>query len=299
MVPVFVTFAHYLNRKEAITCYDFSDEYFSAYLRSYLAFRYQKPMFMRQNCDLRVLADFARDVSDSYALELYGHYERLRGYDDMAAAHRLAQWVINFPMGYAATQNMPTAIMVDEFQVLTDVYDPIQKVHHDLTDSFQRASETHWAPLLLHFSYRSLCRSDLADDRRLSVFRREPADRPVCGESGFSLLEALETVMQFELGDLNGKLFQHYDWEFRKYSDMLNSGQTTRKVMFWATKYPEEQIDAERVAEEIGSDVEEVQTALRKLQQADIVRRVSWTLYEGPGDPMLRRYSWISLPPGY
>ncbi|MFQ5616489.1 MAG: hypothetical protein ACE5GO_08525, partial [Anaerolineales bacterium] len=52
----------------------------------------------------------------------------------------------------------------------------------------------------------------------------------------------------------------------------------------------EEQIDVERVAQEIGIGWDDVQAALRKLHKADIVDRISWTLYQGPRDPMLRRY---------
>ncbi|MCP4185198.1 MAG: hypothetical protein GY761_18120 [Hyphomicrobiales bacterium] len=336
VVPVFITFAHYVNRKQAITYYDFAEDYFSGYLRSYLAFRHRQPMFMRQNVNLRVLSDFARQVDDIYALELLENYQGLRTENDMAAAHRLAQWVINFPMGYAATRNMPTAIIVDEFQVLTDVYDPIQQVHHDLTDSFQRASETHWAPLLLSGSAVTLLVEEALGgllSGRISAWHLKPLPREYTHDLVFRFAErdnismteafaeaiyrltsgypysveklltssspaisdypssdALETVMQFELGDVNGRLFQHYAWEFRKYSELLNAGQTTRKVMFWATKYPKEQIDAEQVAEEIGVSVEDVQASLEKLLQADIVTRATWTLYNGPDDPMLRRY---------
>ncbi|MCP4106633.1 MAG: ATP-binding protein [Desulfobacteraceae bacterium] len=108
--------------------------------------------------------------------------------------------------------------------------------------------------------------------------------------SKYPSLDALEKVMNFELGDAQGALYKHYNWEFRKYSKLLNAGQTTRKVMFWAAKYPEEQIDAEHVAHEIGENIENVQASLEKLLQADIVTRATWTLYDGPGDPMLRRY---------
>lgn len=336
VVPVFITFAHYLNRKETISYYDFAKEYFNGYLRCYLAFRYRKPVLVRQHVGFIELRKFAGQVNDAYTLELCELYEMYRAENDMAAAHSLAQWVINFPMGYAATRNIPTAIIIDEFQVLTDVYDPIQQIHHDLTDSFQRAAETHWSPLLVSGSAVTLLVEEALGgllSGRIGAWHLRPLTQeythdlvfrlgeryniPVTEEfaeaiwqitggypysvvrlltspspatQAFPSLEALKTVMQSELADVNGKLWQHYDREFRKYSKLLNAGQTTRKVMFWATKYPEEQIDAERIAEEIGGSVEDVQTALHKLQQADIVTRVTWTLYEGPGDPMLRRY---------
>ncbi|MCP4105434.1 MAG: ATP-binding protein [Desulfobacteraceae bacterium] len=336
IIPVFITFAHYVNHRKPITYYDFADEFFGGYLRCHLAFRYRMPMLVRDNADIQTAMGVAEEVNDAYALEIYRNYERLRLQEHMAAAHSLAQWVINFPKGHAATRNMPAAIIVDEFQVLTNVYDPIQKVHHDLTDSFQRAAETLWAPLLLSGSAVTLLEEEAlggllagrvdswhlkplsreythdlvfrfaerfnikADEAFAEAIFRMTGGYPYSVEklffskspwvSEYPSLDALEKVMNFELGDARGALYKHYNWEFRKYSKLLNAGQTTRKVMFWTTKYPEKRIEAEDVAREIGESFENVQASLEKLLQADIVTRASWTLYNGPGDPMLRRY---------
>ncbi len=336
VIPVFISFARYVGRREPISYYDFAREYFGGYMRSYLAFRYRKPRLFGDEFGLPRLRRFAEQVNDEYALDLYDHYESILEERDISAAHGLAQWVINFPMGYARMDNMPTAIIIDEFQVLTNVYDPRQDLHHDLTDSFQRASETHWAPLLISGSaitmlmeealsgllsgrivaehLKPLAREHVHDlvfrfakdqglrvteafaeavwrltsgypysVKRLMVSRCEERHR-------YPSMEALEAVMHHELTDASGGLWQHYETEFNKYGDLLNTGKVTRRVMFWAVKYPEERIDARRVAREIGVDVDEVRASLRKLQQADIVLRVGWNLYRGPGDPMLRRY---------
>ncbi len=336
IVPVFITFAKYVNRTKTISYYDFAEEYFGGYLRCYLAFRYRKPLLIKENAKLNRLLKVAQEMNDAYALELYENYEELRLDEHKAAAHSLAQWVINFPMGYAATRDMSTAIIIDEFQVLTDVYDPLQNIHHDLTDSFQWASETHWAPLLLSGSAVTLLVSQAFGGMlsgRIGAWHLKPLSRghthdlvfrfgerhqipvteafaeaiyQVTGGYPYSVeklltsrspavaeypsLEALEQVMQFELGDLNGKLYQHYDWEFQKYSDLLNSGQITRKVLFWTTKYPDERIKPARIAKEIGVSAEEVQSVLEKLVQTDLITRQIGTLFKGSSDPMLRRY---------
>ncbi|MCP4347216.1 MAG: hypothetical protein GY795_17020 [Desulfobacterales bacterium] len=336
ILPVFITFTHYVNRREPISFYDFAEEYFGGYFRCYLAFRYRRPMLIRENAEIQAALKVAEEMNDAYALEIYQLYEDIRGRDDMAAAHSLAQWVINFLRGYSATRNIPAAIIVDEFQVLTDAFDPIQKLHRDLTDSFQRAAETLWAPLLLSGSAVTLLVEQAlggllagrVSTRSLRPLTREHTldlvfryaeyhginadeafaeavyrvtggypysiDRLLLSNSpdvmGFPSLDALEKVMHFELSDTNGDMYKHYNWEFDKYSELLNTGQTTRKVMFWATKYPEERIEAEHVAHEIGESFENVQASLKKLLQADIVTRASWTLYNGPDDPMLRRY---------
>lgn len=103
-------------------------------------------------------------------------------------------------------------------------------------------------------------------------------------------LDALQDVLVFELANRMGQLWQHHSQEFLKYEQLLNEGQSTKQVMFWATKYPEERIHAKRVAKELAISVEAVQAALPKLNEADIVQRVGWRIYNGRSDPMLRRY---------
>ncbi|MCP5076245.1 MAG: hypothetical protein GY947_23485, partial [Rhodobacteraceae bacterium] len=323
-------------RTKAISYYDFGRAYVGGYLRCYLAFRYRKPLLIRDNADIPRSLMVARDMNDAYALEIWDNYEQLRIQNDMAAAHSLAQWVINFPKAHAAVRDMPTAIIIDEFQVLTDVHDPIQNIHHDLTDSFQWASETHWAPLLVSGSAVTLLVEQALGGLlagRIGAWHLKPLSRehthdlvfrfgqrdnipateafaeaiyqltggyPYSVEklltsrfpavSGYPSLEALEQVMHFELGDVNGKLYQHYEWEFRKYSDLLNSGQITRKVLFWTTKYPDQRIKPARIVGELGVTTEEVQAALETLVQADLITRQIGSLFNGTSDPMLRRY---------
>ncbi len=336
VIPVFISFARYLGRREAISYYDFAREYFGGYMRSYLAFRHRKPRLFGDDFDLSRLRRFARQVNDEYAIDLYDHYEGILAEKDISAAHGLAQWVINFPMGYARMENMPTAIIIDEFQVLTDVYDPRQDLHHDLTDSFQRASETHWAPLLVSGSAVTLLMEEalggllsgrivahhlgplarehthdlvfrLAENQGLKVTEafaeavwqltggypysvRQLMVSPCAERHAYPSTKALEALMRHELTNPSGGLWQHYRREFHHYSRQLNEGPLTRNVVLWATKYPDERIDPDRLAEDLGAGVGEVLAALEKLQWIDVVQRTGLISYQGPGDPMLRRY---------
>ncbi|MBL7065944.1 MAG: hypothetical protein ISS49_17340 [Anaerolineae bacterium] len=335
VLPVYISFARYMDRKEPITSFDFAHEYFTGYVGCYLAFRHRRPALLRQRLDLQQLRRFARQAQDEYVLDLCRQYDESVA-DSTVTPHGLVQWVIHLPMGQAAVRNVPTAMIVDEFQVLTNVYDPVQEIYHDVTDSFQWAVETRWAPMLVsgsavtllveqaltgmlsgrfHYWYLKPLAREYAHDL---VFRLAASEDLTATEelaeavwrltegypySIYGLMtsvcparqrypdpDALEQVLTFELTDPQGELWKHYDTGFRKYSERLNTSQVTKKVMFWATKYPEEQIDAERVAQEVGVDVDAVQNALDKLHEADIVTRIGWTLYQGPGDPMLRRY---------
>lgn len=336
VMPVFISFSRYLHRNKPITSYEFAREYMTGYIASYLAFRHRKPELLRLPHDLRALERIAQVLRDELALELMRSYWESVEEAKKYGPYGLMQWVINFPMGYAAVYKIPTAIMIDEFQVLTQVYNPYNQFSNDLTDSFQRASETKWAPLFVSGSSISLlvgqALGGLLSGRfkywYLKPFTREYAydlvfrlanryqikvddafaeaiwrltegyPYPIeCLMTSFSparqrypSLDALDEVVTFELTNSAGLLWQYYSEEFDKYSELLNQGQTTKKVLFWATKYPDERIDAKRVAEEVGIGLDEVQASLRKLYKADLVEKMGWTLYNGPNDPMLRRY---------
>ncbi|MCP4106634.1 MAG: ATP-binding protein [Desulfobacteraceae bacterium] len=133
VIPVFISFSRYLDHKEPITYYDFARVYFTDYLKSYLAFRHREPLLMGHEFDFNRLRSFAGQAGDEYAADLCGHYEDILAGDSISSTHDLVQWVINFPMSKARSRRMPTAIIIDEFQILTNVLDPKQNVHHDLT----------------------------------------------------------------------------------------------------------------------------------------------------------------------
>ncbi|MBV7329332.1 hypothetical protein KFU94_13995 [Chloroflexi bacterium TSY] len=288
VLPVFISFAQFLHRQEPLSSYEFAEHYFSGYIRSYFAFRYREPMFLRQRYRFNELRQFAHQVSDEYALNLFKRYDSAA---DRPIPFGLVDWVINFPSGEAAVNDMPTAMIVDEFQVLTNVYDPRQDIHHDLTDSFQHAVETRWAPMLLSGSAVSLFVSQALGGMLQGRFRYHYL-KPILREythdltfrlgddSGISVTEelaeaiwqltdgnphsvqslmnstspaqrnlpdidALEEVVTYELSNPNGQLWQHYSHEFEKFSHQLNEGKTTRHLMLWVTKYPDQRVDAD------------------------------------------------------
>ena len=60
--------------------------------------------------------------------------------------------------------------------------------------------------------------------------------------------------------------------------------------MLWATKYPGERIDAERIADKLEIEVSQVRASLEKLHWVDVVRKIGLISYQGPSDPVMRRY---------
>ena len=152
VMPVYISFAAYL-RSQPITINDFFEEHFTAYLRSYLAFQYRTPDLFSPDITPLDLHDFAQEQSDELASTLYARFSRLM---TQGTPNSLIKWAINFPRGIARRYQIPTAIMIDEFQILTSVYcgaspwdNPKNQLTYDLTNGFQDASETRWAPLLV------------------------------------------------------------------------------------------------------------------------------------------------------
>lgn len=157
VLPVYISFSRYLKRTEPINADQFAEEYFTGLLRSYLAFRYRLPALIRERIEYDQLFKLTEQQADELALEWCRLYEGAKfRKDPYVRAHSLMQWVINFPKGYAWGHDLPMAMIIDEFQVLTKVLNPDDGRVMNLTDSFQEAAETHWAPLLVSGSSVSM-----------------------------------------------------------------------------------------------------------------------------------------------
>ncbi|MEM7531007.1 MAG: hypothetical protein AAF639_02420 [Chloroflexota bacterium] len=337
VMPVFITFEEYLYRPGMMTTYDFAEHYFNAYLRSYLAFEYKRPELHQQQWNLGKLSQFAQEVQDKVALDLLADYNLLLN-DTLSRfpSMQLARWAINLPKGLAGVETKPTAMFIDEFQLLADVYDPDHDRVIPITNYYQKPSESMVAPMVVSGSSVSLLFGRATGGAlsgrlhyhfldplepafamilvmRLCQNRNIPADYvfayavwqltqgyPYAIESlvyskspaaeHYPNVDALEEVVRFELTHPRGQLFKHYNEEFHKYSKLLNDGQTTKKVMFWATQYPDERIPIKDIAKKIGVKPQDVQESLQKLEELDIVERATWSVYHGPTEPMLKRY---------
>ncbi len=194
VLPVYISFVQYLNQPQPINAFQFAEEYFAGYIRSYLAFRYGQPQLHRQKARLEDLREFANQVSDELVAELFRSYDR-DPINKRTAGHSLMQWVINFPKGYAWEHDMPTAIFVDEFQVLTRVYNPDDDQVRNLTDSFQHAIETRYAPMLVSGSSVSMMMDDAVGGLLSGRFKFNRLG-PLSQEHAIDMI--------FRLGKLNG-----------------------------------------------------------------------------------------------
>ncbi len=75
VMPVYISFSDLLHRSEPITVYEFAEEFFVGYMRSYLAFHYRKPTRLRRRSKLRTVYEFARQVQDEFATQWCQEYK--------------------------------------------------------------------------------------------------------------------------------------------------------------------------------------------------------------------------------
>ncbi len=336
VLPIFITFEDFLLRDVSITNLEYIQTFLGGYIASYMAFRQREPKLLRLALAWDILRQTIEPQADPLIKETYRQFDQAMPGDEYTGLDSFVRTIGHIPRYNAQDYNMPTALLIDEFQVLTNVYNPVLDRTRSITSSFQKAAESLWAPMLISGSAVSLLVRKALEGGLSGRFRYhfvQPLPRAYTHElvfrfgasEGFAVnedfaemvwqvtrgypygietllttqcparkqfpdLKALEAAVTYELTHLNGALWQHYTSEFTKYTEELNEGDTTRKVMFWATKYPEQRIDAKRIAKEIGETDKTVQTTLEKLQWVDIVERTGLISYQGPTDPMLRRF---------
>lgn len=146
VLPVYISFARFLHWERPLTMQEVGDHYLASYLLCFLAFRYRQPGRLWTELKIWHLQQIAPQFNDPIVNDL------LEKFVLASAETRIgdppAQLAINAPRYTGGLYKPPTVVMVDEFQVLTTVHDSKQGISHDLTDSFQWAFDTKWAPCL-------------------------------------------------------------------------------------------------------------------------------------------------------
>ncbi|MEM7537452.1 MAG: hypothetical protein AAF639_35105 [Chloroflexota bacterium] len=149
VMPIYITLARYLHRTEPMTSEEFVDIFFEGAVRSYLTFQYKRPEFQQDiTLDLAELHIIAQELADETALKWFQRYYRTDTLSRVPS-HNRVQWAINFLKSHAYLKPQPMVIMIDEFQLLTEVKMMDDGRVTNITGSFQRASESWDAPLLV------------------------------------------------------------------------------------------------------------------------------------------------------
>jgi hypothetical protein len=147
VVPFFLTFA---PSAERLTVTIFNEYYFTTVIKQYIAFRLRRPEMVEKSIDLDILHDLAMKNGMEELEEWFISYRRL--HNDSLEAVRVMVAQMTFRLMY----KQAGLLIIDEFQLLTHVWDEVIREYRDTTGVFQRPAEAKWCPMLVSGSAVSL-----------------------------------------------------------------------------------------------------------------------------------------------
>jgi hypothetical protein len=150
VVPFFLTFAPYKDPVERLTVTIFNEYYFTTIIKQYIAFRLRRPEMVEDSIALDILHEIAMKNGMEELEEWFTAYHDL--HDDSLEAVRRMVAQMTFRLMY----KQAGLLIIDEFQLLTHVWDEVIREYRDTTGVFQRPAEAKWCPMLVSGSAVSL-----------------------------------------------------------------------------------------------------------------------------------------------
>jgi hypothetical protein len=148
VVPFFLSFAPYKDPAERLTVSIFNEYYFTTVIKQYIAFRLKKPEMVEKTIDVDILHDIAMKNGLLELEEWFTSYQRLHSLE--------AVRVMTAQMTFRLMHKQAGLLIIDEFQLLTHVWDEVINQYRDTTGVFQRPAEAKWCPMLVSGSAVSL-----------------------------------------------------------------------------------------------------------------------------------------------
>ena len=214
VMPVYISFARYLHRAKPINAYEFAEEFVGSYVASYLAFHHGLSHLFKFPVEFDELELIASKYPDEIPPEVFRRYKGVR-YGELSSVYQLVHWAISVPKGFASLHEMPTVLMIDEFQVLTNVYNPESGMYNDVTNGFQHASESRWAPMLVSGSSVSMMSDEAIAGMlsgRFKPWYLYPLEKDHAIEMASRLGQALNLNVTGEVAEAIWKLTQGYPY---------------------------------------------------------------------------------------
>jgi hypothetical protein len=190
VVPFYVSFAEYKDKPGRV---QLSLKQFIAILFTNFAFQYgafksgkfsSPPELPRTVAKLK---KFFASLDDRLLEEEYlDHLQALETNDIHNAFHH----AIDFAMMMTSRRGESGFVMIDEFQVLTEVYDEGLQQFVDITAAFQKAAEARWCPMVVSGSAVSLVVETVMGGlltRRFGLYYLDPFEQPSSLEYAYKL----------------------------------------------------------------------------------------------------------------
>ncbi len=150
VVPFFITFAPYKDPAEKLTVTIFNEYYFTTVIKQYIAFRLRRPEMVEDSLKIDKLSDIAMKNGMEELDKWFTAYREL--HDDSLEAVRLMVAQMTFYLMH----KQAGLLIIDEFHLLTHVWDDVIRLYRDTTGVFQRPAEAKWCPMLVSGSAVSL-----------------------------------------------------------------------------------------------------------------------------------------------
>jgi predicted AAA+ superfamily ATPase len=159
LIPVYYSLAKYEGKagtEAELTMPGFARETMKALAQCYLAFKRREPALVTRDREVPELLPLAREMHETELVEyLERHLSYVKHADDCTGVVSQALGSFHNLAEYTDTRLL---VIIDEFQVLTDVACPWENWRHNITGFFQWPAQSRWAPLLVSGSSPSLMR---------------------------------------------------------------------------------------------------------------------------------------------
>jgi len=172
VVPFFITFAAY--REEKLSVSIFNEYYFTTVIKQYIAFRLRRPEMVEKSIKFDTLRDIAMKNGMTELEEWFISYRELHD-DSLEAVRRMVA-----QMTFMLMHDKAGLLIIDEFQILTEVWDETLGFYRDTTGSFQRTAEARWCPMIVSGSAVSLIEKTVLGGvlaRRFGLHYLEPFEK--------------------------------------------------------------------------------------------------------------------------
>jgi len=201
VVPFFVSFAEYKGKpgRVQLSLKQFISVLFVNFAFQYGAFKSGKfsepPAFPQLAADRK---EFFAALGDALLeKEFLGHLHALETNDVHNAFHH----AIDFAKTMTSRRGEAGIVMIDEFQVLTEVYDEGLEQFVDITAAFQKPAEARWCPMVVSGSAVSLVVDTVMGGllaRRFGPYYLDPFDQPHSLEYAYKLSQKEQVKLSEE-----------------------------------------------------------------------------------------------------
>lgn len=233
VIPFYISFAEFrFGPNKRLKKQVFIDYYFKTLIMEYLAFKLKDGTLLKalQGYSAYQLKKFSKDKAFENLSEAIQTFENMwheERYD------QLLSYVIHFTSNFFRWHDEIGFLMIDEFQILTKIWDDDISENVDVTDMFQKTAEAKWCPMVVSGSAVSLISKTVFGGllaRRFSPYYLEPFSQEYTVEYAFKLAKLNEIKMNepvaIELHRLTGGN-PYYIWCMLNSYSLQNNAITT------------------------------------------------------------------------